>query len=119
MRPVWAGLLHAGRKTDEVFGNYANAPKNRLWRVRWNSVCLLRTGSTLISSLDGIVSPKLGAALFRHYKIALRQTSEVTEKDNVKQERGRGEVFADILVRKSETTREFRCFMVNEKLMLK
>jgi len=31
MRPVGAELLYAGRKTDEFFGNYANAPKNRLW----------------------------------------------------------------------------------------
>jgi hypothetical protein len=47
------------------------------------------------------------------------QSFEVIEKDDMKQGQGRGEVLADISVRQSETTCEFRCCVVNEKLLLK
>jgi hypothetical protein len=58
---------------------------------------------------------------FSSLQNSIKVIFEVTEKDGMKQGRGKGEVLADtrILVRKSETTCDFPCCMVNEKFMLK
>jgi len=53
MRPLGAELLHAVRKTDGVFGNYENVPKNRL----------LGTGNRLRAvSNRGFVNINLGSS---------------------------------------------------------